>query len=163
MPGLRHMVAPHAPACRSTQCPHHFDLTITPTYGESAFSQSALTILHRMFNDHVRMVERHPALAKVVFSDHLRVQSRVWERSSPKSTTPMSGVSLLCLRNLVRRPPILNGTHVVRRALRVLRLPANNLCERATKSDWGAGQSGGWLFSKALRRCEAASAHQGAR
>jgi hypothetical protein len=41
---------------------------------ESAFSQSALTILHRMFNDHVSMVERHPALAKVVFSDHLRVQ-----------------------------------------------------------------------------------------
>jgi hypothetical protein len=43
--------------------------------------------------------------------------------------------------NSVRRPPILNGTHVVRRALRVLRLPANNLCERATKSDWSEHRS----------------------
>jgi hypothetical protein len=64
---------------------------------ESAFSQSALTILHRMFNDHVRMVERHPALAKVVFSDHLRVQFPSLGTKFAESTTPMSGVSLLCL------------------------------------------------------------------
>jgi len=34
----------------------------------------ALAVLGRMFLEHVRLVERHPALAKLVFSDHLRLQ-----------------------------------------------------------------------------------------
>jgi AcrR family transcriptional regulator len=34
----------------------------------------ALAVLSRMFLEHVRLVERHPALAKLVFSDHLRLQ-----------------------------------------------------------------------------------------
>src|SRR5262245_26841873 len=41
---------------------------------DTAVGESALTILQRMFTEHVRMVERHPALAKIVFSDHLRLQ-----------------------------------------------------------------------------------------
>jgi TetR/AcrR family transcriptional regulator len=41
---------------------------------DTAEEESALTILHRMFTEHVRMVERYPALAKIVFSDHLRLQ-----------------------------------------------------------------------------------------
>jgi TetR/AcrR family transcriptional regulator len=41
---------------------------------DTAVGESALTILQRMFIEHVRMVERHPALAKIVFSDHLRLQ-----------------------------------------------------------------------------------------
>jgi AcrR family transcriptional regulator len=35
---------------------------------------AALAVLSRMFLEHVRLVERHPALAKLVFSDHLRLQ-----------------------------------------------------------------------------------------
>ena len=35
---------------------------------------SALTVLRHVFNEHLRMVELHPALAKIVFSDHLRLQ-----------------------------------------------------------------------------------------
>jgi AcrR family transcriptional regulator len=34
----------------------------------------ALVVLGRMFLEHVRLIERHPALAKLVFSDHLRLQ-----------------------------------------------------------------------------------------
>src|SRR5262245_20464205 len=41
---------------------------------DTAVGESALIILQRMFTEHVRMVERHPALAKIVFSDHLRLQ-----------------------------------------------------------------------------------------
>jgi AcrR family transcriptional regulator len=41
---------------------------------EKDAGESALTILERIFLDHVRMIQRHPALAKVVFSDHLRLQ-----------------------------------------------------------------------------------------
>jgi AcrR family transcriptional regulator len=41
---------------------------------DTIFGESPLTILKHMFTEHVRMVERHPALAKVVFSDHLRLQ-----------------------------------------------------------------------------------------
>ena len=38
------------------------------------FDEPALTTLSRMFLDHVRLIERYPALAKLVLSDHLRVQ-----------------------------------------------------------------------------------------
>src|SRR5262245_39380912 len=41
---------------------------------EKDVGESALVILERIFLDHVRMIRRHPALAKVVFSDHLRLQ-----------------------------------------------------------------------------------------
>jgi AcrR family transcriptional regulator len=41
---------------------------------EAAFTESALTVLRDMFTEHLRMVERHPALAKIVFSDDLRLQ-----------------------------------------------------------------------------------------
>jgi len=41
---------------------------------DASFGESPLTILKHMFTQHVRMVERHPALAKIVFSDHLRLQ-----------------------------------------------------------------------------------------
>jgi AcrR family transcriptional regulator len=34
----------------------------------------ALVVLGRMFLGHVRLIERYPALAKLVFSDHLRLQ-----------------------------------------------------------------------------------------
>jgi hypothetical protein len=37
-------------------------------------NETPLDVLRRMFLDHVRMIRRHPALAKVVFSDHLRLQ-----------------------------------------------------------------------------------------
>jgi AcrR family transcriptional regulator len=40
----------------------------------AASGESALTVLKRMFTEHLRMVERHPALAKIVFSDDLRLQ-----------------------------------------------------------------------------------------
>lgn len=36
--------------------------------------QSGLVVLGRMFLGHVRLIERYPALAKLVFSDHLRLQ-----------------------------------------------------------------------------------------
>jgi AcrR family transcriptional regulator len=36
--------------------------------------QSSLVVLGRMFLGHVRLIERYPALAKLVFSDHLRLQ-----------------------------------------------------------------------------------------
>src|SRR5215510_14704269 len=36
--------------------------------------QSSLVVLVRMFLGHVRLIERYPALAKLVFSDHLRLQ-----------------------------------------------------------------------------------------
>jgi len=41
---------------------------------DASFGESPLTILKHMFTRHVCMVERHPALAKIVFSDHLRLQ-----------------------------------------------------------------------------------------
>jgi hypothetical protein len=41
---------------------------------DTSFGESPLAILKHMFTEHVRMVERHPALAKIVFSDHLRLQ-----------------------------------------------------------------------------------------
>jgi AcrR family transcriptional regulator len=41
---------------------------------DARFGESPLIILKHMFTEHVRMVERHPALAKIVFSDHLRLQ-----------------------------------------------------------------------------------------
>jgi AcrR family transcriptional regulator len=34
----------------------------------------ALVVLGRMFLEHIRLIERQPALAKLVFSDHLRLQ-----------------------------------------------------------------------------------------
>jgi TetR/AcrR family transcriptional regulator len=37
-------------------------------------NESALVALEHMFLDHIRMIRRYPALAKVVFSDHLRLQ-----------------------------------------------------------------------------------------
>jgi AcrR family transcriptional regulator len=37
-------------------------------------NESPTGVLRRMFLDHVRMIEHYPALAKVVFSDHLRLQ-----------------------------------------------------------------------------------------
>jgi len=40
----------------------------------ASFAESPLTILKHMFTQHVCMVERHPALAKIIFSDHLRLQ-----------------------------------------------------------------------------------------
>jgi AcrR family transcriptional regulator len=43
-------------------------------HADARFGESPLTILKHMFIQHVRMVERHPALAKIVFSDHLRLQ-----------------------------------------------------------------------------------------
>ena len=41
---------------------------------DASFGESPLIVLKHMFTQHVRMVERHPALAKIVFSDHLRLQ-----------------------------------------------------------------------------------------
>jgi AcrR family transcriptional regulator len=37
-------------------------------------NESPLAILRTMFLDHIAMIRRYPALAKVVFSDHLRLQ-----------------------------------------------------------------------------------------
>jgi AcrR family transcriptional regulator len=37
-------------------------------------SEGGLVVLSRMFLEHVKLIERYPALAKLVFSDHLRVQ-----------------------------------------------------------------------------------------
>lgn len=37
-------------------------------------SRPSLVVLGRMFLGHVRLIERYPALAKLVFSDHLRLQ-----------------------------------------------------------------------------------------
>lgn len=36
--------------------------------------ESALVVLSRMFLEHMRLIERYPALAKLVFSDYLRLQ-----------------------------------------------------------------------------------------
>ena len=36
--------------------------------------EAGLTVLSRMFLEHVKLIERYPALAKLVFSDHLRLQ-----------------------------------------------------------------------------------------
>jgi AcrR family transcriptional regulator len=36
--------------------------------------EAALVVLSRMFLEHIRLIERYPALAKLVFSDHLRLQ-----------------------------------------------------------------------------------------
>lgn len=41
---------------------------------QTEFAESAITVLDHIFIEHMRMIERHPALAKVVFSDHLRIQ-----------------------------------------------------------------------------------------
>src|SRR5262245_20914146 len=44
-------------------------------YRTAACSEDpALAVLSRMFLEHVRLVERYPSLAKLVFSDHLRLQ-----------------------------------------------------------------------------------------
>jgi AcrR family transcriptional regulator len=40
----------------------------------AAGGESAMAVLQRMFTEHLLMVKRHPALAKIVFSDHLRLQ-----------------------------------------------------------------------------------------
>src|SRR5215470_6221375 len=43
--------------------------------------QPSLVVLGRMFLGHVRLIARYPALAKLVFSDHLRLQyPRLQER-----------------------------------------------------------------------------------
>ncbi len=36
--------------------------------------EAALLVLSGMFLDHIDLIERHPALAKLVFSDHLRLE-----------------------------------------------------------------------------------------
>src|SRR5215468_7409625 len=36
--------------------------------------EADLVVLSRMFLEHVKLIERYPALAKLVFSDHLRLQ-----------------------------------------------------------------------------------------
>jgi TetR/AcrR family transcriptional regulator len=36
--------------------------------------QAGLVVLSRMFLEHVKLIERYPALAKLVFSDHLRLE-----------------------------------------------------------------------------------------
>jgi AcrR family transcriptional regulator len=36
--------------------------------------EARLVVLSRMFLEHVKLIERYPALAKLVFSDHLRLQ-----------------------------------------------------------------------------------------
>ena len=36
--------------------------------------EAGLVVLSRMFLEHVKLIERQPALAKLVFSDHLRLQ-----------------------------------------------------------------------------------------
>lgn len=36
--------------------------------------EAALVVLSRMFLEHMQLIERYPALAKLVFSDHLRLQ-----------------------------------------------------------------------------------------
>jgi len=36
--------------------------------------EASLVVLSRMFLEHVKLIERYPALAKLVFSDHLRLQ-----------------------------------------------------------------------------------------
>jgi AcrR family transcriptional regulator len=41
---------------------------------ERRTDESPLAILRTMFLDHIIMIRRYPALAKVVFSDHLRLQ-----------------------------------------------------------------------------------------
>src|SRR6266540_2407379 len=41
---------------------------------DASSGKSPLSSLKHMFTEHIRMVERHPALAKIVFSDHLRLQ-----------------------------------------------------------------------------------------
>jgi AcrR family transcriptional regulator len=48
-------------------------VSIYSTAGEDR-SRPALVVLSRMFLDHVRLISRHPALAKLVLSDHLRLQ-----------------------------------------------------------------------------------------
>ena len=44
-------------------------------YSEADDSREAgLVVLSRMFLEHLKLIERYPALAKLVFSDHLRLQ-----------------------------------------------------------------------------------------
>ena len=44
-------------------------------YSEAGDNGEAdLVVLSRMFLEHVKLIERYPALAKLVFSDHLRLQ-----------------------------------------------------------------------------------------
>src|SRR5262245_63158775 len=63
---------------------------------DASFGESPLTILKHMFTQHVRMVERHPALAKIFFSDHLRLQSQAYKQGSPASIPPTRRVALPC-------------------------------------------------------------------
>jgi AcrR family transcriptional regulator len=41
---------------------------------EDGDGESSLVVLGRMFLDHAKLIERYPALAKLVLSDHLRLQ-----------------------------------------------------------------------------------------
>lgn len=41
---------------------------------ESSGETATLVVLARMFRGHAKLIERHPALAKLVFSDHLRLE-----------------------------------------------------------------------------------------
>src|SRR5262245_9223792 len=61
---------------------------------DASFGESPLTILKHMFTQHVRMVERHPALAKIVFSDHLRLQF-------PSLQTRFAGIHSVYERRIV--------------------------------------------------------------
>jgi len=47
--------------------------------------EQALVALGSMFLEHIRLIERYPALAKLVFSDHLRIQF-------PKLQTRFAGI-----------------------------------------------------------------------
>src|SRR5215471_4319819 len=43
-------------------------------YSAADSGDAGLVVLSRMFLEHVKLIERYPALAKLVFSDHLRLQ-----------------------------------------------------------------------------------------
>lgn len=47
---------------------------VTIYSSSSDVGQPGLVVLSRMFLQHVKLIERYPALAKLVFSDHLRLE-----------------------------------------------------------------------------------------
>jgi hypothetical protein len=61
---------------------------------DASFGESPLSSLKHMFTEHIRMVERHPALAKIVFSDHLRLQF-------PSLQTRFAGIHVAYERRIV--------------------------------------------------------------
>jgi hypothetical protein len=82
--------------CR--QKPLEIDLlsSIDP-YAADRPDEQAVVVLSGMFLEHIQLIERYPALAKLVFSDHLRLQFPSLQASSETFTRATWPACLLFL------------------------------------------------------------------